>query len=132
VQGIEEVNKMLSKVSKDMQPIVKQVILEVSRVEVETKAKYAVPVDTGRLRSSIHTMEAGTGFQYSDKQGNRYDGTLGTLRVKGDEVAVGTNVEYAKDIHRRGGKNGKGKEFLKIAFENAIPKYLERIKKVLP
>ena len=132
IKGIEELNKTLQKVSKELQPVVRQTILEVSRVEVETKAKYAVPVDTGRLRSSIHTMEKGSNFRYTDKNGNSYDGNLKGLRVSDNEIAIGTNVNYAQDIHRRGGKNGKGQYFLLTAFENAIPKYIQRIKQVLP
>jgi phage gpG-like protein len=132
IKGIDELNKTLQKVSKELQPVVRQTILEVSRVEVETKSKYAVPVDTGRLRASIHTMEKGSNFRYTDKNGNSYDGNLKNLRVSENEIAIGTNVNYAKDIHRRGGKNGKGKEFLEVAFNNAIPKYIQRIKQVLP
>jgi phage gpG-like protein len=131
VKGIEELKKALSKIPVEAQPKVKKSMLEIMRVEVETKAKFSVPVDTGRLRSSIHTMEEGTDYKYSDSEGNRYEGTLSTLKVSKNEVAVGTNVNYADKIHKAGGRGGKGKKFLEIPFTKAVPNLLKKIEEVI-
>jgi len=131
VKGVKELNKALSKIPAEAQPKVKKSILEIMRVEVETKAKFAVPVDTGRLRSSIHTIEEGTGYNYTDSEGKRYDGTLSTLKVSKNEVAVGTNVNYAEKIHKKGGRGGKGAKFLEIPFNQAVPNLLKKIEEVI-
>lgn len=54
-------------------------------------------VDTGRLRNSI-TFATGdySGIgTYSDNEGNRYGDAKARNTPKDDEVAIGTNVEYA-------------------------------------
>jgi phage gpG-like protein len=111
---------------------VKAMILEVALVDIETyaKTKVNIPVDTGRLRASIHTkyvkkpepenkrtkakmieaqseighsiQQSQTTYNYKDNEGNEFDGTL---TEKADEftVIVGTNVKYAKKINRTGG-----------------------------
>lgn len=131
VKGLEELKKALSKIPVEAQPKVKKSMLEIMRVEVETKAKFSVPVDTGRLRSSIHTMEEGTDYKYSDSEGNRYEGTLSTLKINKNEVAVGTNVNYAEKIHNKGGRGGKGAKFLEIPFTKAVPNLLKKIEEVI-
>ena len=131
VKGVKELNKALSKIPVEAQPKVKKSMLEIMRVEVETKAKFAVPVDTGRLRSSIHTTEEGTGYKYTDSEGKGYDGTLGTLKLSKNEVAVGTNVNYANFVHKKGGKGGKGAKFLEIPFTKAVPNLLKKIEEVI-
>ena len=54
-------------------------------------------VDTGRLRNSI-TFATGdySGIgTYSDNEGNRYGDAKARNTPKDDDVAIGTNVEYA-------------------------------------
>ena len=54
-------------------------------------------VDTGRLRNSI-TFATGdySGIgTYTDNEGNRYGDAKARNTPKDDEVAIGTNVEYA-------------------------------------
>ena len=54
-------------------------------------------IDTGRLRNSI-TFATGdySGIgTYSDNDGNRYGDAKARNTPKDDEVAIGTNVEYA-------------------------------------
>ena len=54
-------------------------------------------IDTGRLRNSI-TFATGdySGIgTYSDNEGNRYGDAKARNTPKDDEVAIGTNVEYA-------------------------------------
>ena len=54
-------------------------------------------IDTGRLRNSI-TFTTGdySGIgTYTDNEGNRYDDAKARNTPKDDEVAIGTNVEYA-------------------------------------
>jgi len=90
--------------------------LRVTGFMIESAYKIGVPVDTGRLRSSIHTEHSDqTSFSYSDSEGNTYNGSLG-YRLKPTQVIIGTNVEYAEKIEYRGGKT-KGKGALLTAFE---------------
>lgn len=54
-------------------------------------------IDTGRLRNSI-TFATGDYLgigTYTDNEGNRYDDAKARNTPKDDEVAIGTNVEYA-------------------------------------
>lgn len=96
----------------------RQIVAEVALVDVETYAKAnEIPVDTGRLRNSIHT-EFVNGFgglipkptNYKDDAGNSFDGKL-SASLDNDSVVVGTNLEYAQKINRigGGGKNSRRK-----------------------
>lgn len=133
----------LKKLNKDLEKEIFDTIFAMAKVEIETRAKRYVPVDSGRLRASINTMTQNTDtFNYSDRKGNSYDGKLKTVRPKKNEVFVGTNVEYAKFIHERGGggpysrrtirgakrPKGYGKHFLSKAYNNAMPKIIRAIK----
>jgi hypothetical protein len=91
--------------------------LRVTGFMIESAYKIGVPVDTGRLRSSIHTEHSDqTSFSYSDSKGNTFNGSLG-YKLERTQVIVGTNVEYANKIEYRGGTGGKGKGALLTAFE---------------
>ena len=54
-------------------------------------------IDTGRLRNSItYAADDYSGIgTYTDNEGNRYDDAKARNTPKDDEVAIGTNVEYA-------------------------------------
>jgi phage gpG-like protein len=88
-------------------------------LNTETMAKQAVPVDTGRLKGSIHTE--------ADGISTSADGTRFSQTRNPGEVLVGTNVEYAEIIHFKGGKGGKGQDFLTLSFENASQDLTRRI-----
>lgn len=109
--------------------------LHKSGMNIETAAKQEVPVDTGRLRSSIHfeSSEINRSFTYADQRGNSYSGKF-NVTPRPLEVYAGTNVEYAYDIHRMGGKGGKGEGFLLKAHESEkimlIRRLNQRIKEV--
>jgi ribosomal protein L13E len=90
--------------------------LRVTGFMIESAYKIGVPVDTGRLRSSIHTEHSDqTSFSYSDSKGNTFNGSLG-FKLQPTQVVVGTNVIYAPKIEYQGGKT-KGKGALLTAFE---------------
>jgi ribosomal protein L13E len=90
--------------------------LRVTGFMIESAYKIGVPVDTGRLRSSIHTEHSDqTSFSYSDSKGNTFNGSLG-FKLQPTQVVVGTNVVYANKIEYKGGKT-KGKGALLTAFE---------------
>jgi len=104
--------------------------LRVTGFMIESAYKIGVPVDTGRLRSSIHTEHSDqTSFSYSDSKGNTFTGSLG-YRLKPTQVVVGTNVEYAEKIEYMGGKI-KGKGALLTAFEAETKGLPERLAKLI-
>jgi phage gpG-like protein len=136
-----ELNNLEDRIKKE----VYETLIAMSRVEIETVAKRAVPVDTGRLKSSIMTLtEKRKTYTYTDREGNSYDGKLKTEQAIGYEVLVGTNVEYAIKIHERGGGGAKsnrtvggqkrpkgyGRYFLKNAYDQAIPKMIIAVRKI--
>lgn len=98
---------------------------------IESNYKIAVPVDTGRLQSSIHTETANKRtFNYSDSTGQTYNGKFGLDRLEKTQVVVGTNVEYAAKIEYRGGKT-KGKRALLEAFEKETAGLPARLAKLI-
>lgn len=104
--------------------------LRVTGFMIESAYKIGVPVDTGRLRSSIHTEHSNqTSFSYSDSKGNTYNGSLG-YKLERTQVIVGTNVEYAEKIEYFGGKT-KGKGALLTAFEAETKGLPERLAKLI-
>lgn len=78
-------------------------LLNSAALRLETLAKQKITVDrhivTGRLRSSIHAKLTNTdSYNYSDKDGNTFDGSLKETVSPGKSVVIGTNVEYAQKI----------------------------------
>jgi len=145
VTNINDLQNELNNLEDKLKKEVYETIIAMSRVEIETVAKRAVPVDTGRLKSSIMTLtEKRKTYTYTDRQGNSYDGKLKTEQPIGYEVMVGTNVEYAVHIHEKGGggitskrtvrgqkrPKGYGRYFLKNAYDAAIPKMITAIRKI--
>jgi hypothetical protein len=105
--------------------------LRLTAIMIESSYKIAVPVDTGRLITSIHTEHSDIkAFNYSDREGNNYSGTIG-YDLKPTQVIVGTNVEYAAKIEYRGGKGGKGKGALLDAFESETRGLPDRLTKLI-
>jgi carbon monoxide dehydrogenase subunit G len=116
-----------------LQSLVKKIVgeIRVTGAMVETDYKREVPVDTGRLRSSIHMQHSDNqGHTYSDNQGRMFDGTLPT---KADRytVFVGTNVEYATRIELGQTKTQKGKKALENAFEKNTRGLIGRLEKLI-
>lgn len=85
-------------------------ILWMMGAKAEGFAKDETPVDTGRLRNSITFVtkaEEGKVVNYTDDKGNEYNYTVGA-GLEENSVAIGTNVEYAKDVEiGTGGRAGK-------------------------
>jgi hypothetical protein len=127
-----KVDKLVKEFDKMPDQIQKAMIdeLRLTGLMIESSYKIAVPVDTGRLISSIHTEHSDIkSFNYSDREGNTYNGTLG-YDLKPTQVIVGTNVEYAQKIEYRGGKT-KGKAALLNAFESETRGLPERLAKLI-
>lgn len=102
---------------------------------IETRAKLESPVDTGRLRSSIHAVAIGKtdNFTYSDDEGGVFDGALEEPGTQGNEGTgyVGTNVEYAPEQEFGGGDGKKGgHKFLTRATAEITPKIESELKKL--
>jgi hypothetical protein len=75
-----------------------QEVLRAHGEDFEAAAKQKAPVDTGRFRNSIHTVLPGTAadaYQYSDDQGNSFDGGLTGIPTGPNVVTVGTRTKYA-------------------------------------
>jgi phage gpG-like protein len=105
-----DLKKAISAVSafalKKRADIIEQVAL--SALKIEKDAKLAVPVDTGRLRSSI-------AVDFSNDR-------LG--------AEVGTNVEYSKDVEFGGGGR-MPKPFLFPAAEAERQNFVAKLKQIL-
>ena len=96
IKFTSNVNDILSALEKG-----KRNALTAIGATAETHAKDNITaddlIDTGRLRNSI-TFATGdySGIgTYTDNEGNRYDDAKARNTPKDDEVAIGTNVEYA-------------------------------------
>jgi phage gpG-like protein len=116
-----ELQGLLKKLAKygDDQATMTEQELDASAIRIESEAKRRVPVDTGRLRSSIHIESA----RHSRRELGVQPGEL--------EVYVGTNVEYAHQIHSRGGKGEVGKQFLFVPAEAERVQLIRRLKNQL-
>jgi len=104
IQGVSKLKKEMERLSVQFPDEVRKIILETAIVDIESYAKTNdIPIDTGRLRSSIHTKYTKKiQHNYSDNVGNTYDGTI-RESIDINSVVVGTNVEYAQKINRLGG-----------------------------
>jgi hypothetical protein len=99
---------------------------------IETRAKGYSPVDTGRLRSSIHAVAVGKGesaYTYSDERGNSYNGALDVARSnEGSDIGmVGTNVEYAAEQEFGNGER-RGHKYLTKATLEIQPMLINKLK----
>lgn len=104
--------------------------LSLTAVEIESSYKVNVPLQTARLRTSIHTETKNKkGYSYGDKKGNTYNGSFQT-KAELNQVLVGTNVQYAGIIEQKGGKT-KGQNALKNAFETHTKGIESRIARII-
>jgi hypothetical protein len=70
------------------------------KTEAQLRLSGRKHVVTSRLKNSIYLKaknEVGS-KQYSDLNGKSYNADLTTVKVEANEIAVGTNVEYAAKI----------------------------------
>ena len=125
-QLVQALIKVEGVLNKDVKNIVNQALLA-----IESRAKDKSPVDTGRLRSSIHAVGIGLSDNYrysiqaSDGQpAATYDGALTDADGTDEGIGyVGTNVEYAPEQEFGGNSGNKGgHKFLTLATAEIIPK----------
>lgn len=90
-------------------------------------------VDTGRLRNSItHATPGNSGFtnSYSDDEGNEYTDQIGQVSQDDKSAYIGTNVEYAEEIHE--GRPGLDpNRFLRNAVEQNQDTYRRMIDEIM-
>ena len=93
----------------------------------ELAVKPPIPVDTGRLRASIHPVFHGGGsYKYTDKPGRAFDGTLREKPSNPLEAIVGTNVEYAFDVESRVPYLNPAFQKAKSEFDNKVSKMFKK------
>lgn len=147
IDNFEAFNAQINKILKQFPKRVYGEIYNTALQDVESfmKTKTNIPVDTGRLRASIHTKRPyKPSHHYQDKEGNQYNSTL-TGQVSYENVIVGTNVEYAEYMNERGGggpnsrrtvkgakrPKGYGKGFFDKAVANGEKRLIERMEKLI-
>jgi hypothetical protein len=98
---------------------------------IDRRAKRDCPVDTGRLRSSIHVITAkGISKFPRDFAGEQNDPLPFT--AVGGQAFVGTTVNYAEDVENMIVKTHNGRQpFFSPAVEVEGEKFIENIKKIL-
>lgn len=126
---VQSVVKVQGAMTEEVAGVINQALLA-----IETRAKGYAPVDTGRLRSSIHAVGVGkadTFGAYNDTQGNTYDGKLASAaNNEGTTIGmVGTNVEYAPE-QEFGSERRDGHKFLTRATALIQPKLENELKKL--
>ncbi len=73
----------------------KAIIATALNIEGDAKESSDIPVDTGRLRASIHAeYKDSTKYRYSDNEGRSFDGSL-DVKPSDLQAYVGSNVQYA-------------------------------------
>ena len=105
IEGLKELQAKLNKYSEQKKRQV-DTELQTTALEIETGAKKRCPVDTGRLRSSIH--HRGRDLDYE----------------------ILTDVHYGKYIEYGTSKMG-AKPYMFPAFEFAKPGLMQRISEIL-
>lgn len=144
--GEAEFQAQLKQIMREFPQETRQAVYNTAFVSVETYMKRNdIPVDTGRLRASIHTKSIQKEMHsYQDEDGNTFNGTL-TTSINRDTVAVGTNVEYAELMNERGGggensrrtvggakrSKGYGKGFFDKAVRNGEIQLEKRLRKLI-
>lgn len=126
--AIEKFNAALIKYISVLQTDVSKTVAQ-SAFKLEAMMKRRCPVDTGRLRASIHTtlFNQTPAFSYSDKKGNTFDGSFGHAPKTALTALVGTNVEYA--IYIEAGHSGQAPAgFARISLEELHGGLLSAVK----
>jgi hypothetical protein len=127
VADINKARQSVMEIDIDVTDAVADVINQAT-LAIETRAKEFAPVDTGRLRASIHAVSFAVADNYQYEFGN---GVLDVARNnKGKSSAyVGTNVEYAMD-QEFGLEGVRAKKFLTRATEEIRPKLVEELNRI--
>lgn len=112
--------------------------LEMMGLQAEGDAKLELEntprrVDTGRLRNSItyaHRKHSGFAHTYSDDEGGQFSDDIGDVPEEDKSVYIGTNVEYAPEIHE--GRPGLDpNRFLKNAVQKNESTFKRMLEEVL-
>lgn len=112
--------------------------LEMIGLQAEGDAKLELEnsprrVDTGRLRNSItyaHRNRSGFTNSYSDNEGGDFSDEVGDVPEEDRSVYIGTNVEYAPEIHE--GRPGLDpNRFLKNAVQKNESTFKRMIEETL-
>lgn len=129
VTGIKEAVSALEDYKKTKTEELEDAVDEAT-INVERGAKKKAPVDTGRLRSSIHRTANGlSGVVFTNVEYAPYM-EFGT----GSEVDIPSGLEeYAKQFKGEGKRqvNIPASPFLFPAWEDERPEFIKRIKKIL-
>lgn len=115
--------------SDEINRVVQDELVATALVDVETFAKDKITSDghvvTGRLRASIHTETlTDTTHNYTDSEGQGFNGSLQQKPKNLNEVFVGTNVIYAMKIERLD-------SFMRAAYVNGKSKINDNVKRAL-
>lgn len=126
---VQSMVKVQGKLMEEAKPIINQALLA-----IETRAKEYAPVDTGRLRSSIHAVPVGTtdmSFVYGDETGRQFDGSLqSAVGNAGSNIGmVGTNVGYAA-AQEFGGEGRPAHKYLTTATLEIQSMLVNELKKI--
>jgi len=128
---IQKALRAFDRYSKQKQEAIREQTVR-SAYAVHADAVNNCPVRTGRLRSSLHVKtDANNGWNYSDREGQNFNGSLDVYVTKGSAV-VGTNVEYASDVEYGEVHTKSGTQpFLAPAAEKEKPRYINAITQIL-
>lgn len=107
IEGLEEFNRYIENITTQIENEVSAFIGQTA-YKIERDAKLLCPVDTGRLRQSIHT-------QYNN----------GELKAK-----VGTNMEYSASVEW-GTFRQHAQPYMIPAFTKWKPKFIDGLKDIL-
>lgn len=130
----ERLLRKLNHIDKELTPAPRTELAKFLMEAGENLATYVkqqpegiMPVITGRLRASVHSKHKPTeNFLYTDKHGEAFSGGLKANIKEGEEVVVGTNVEYAFKVDLRKGFMRKAKtEFMPI-FDRELKKLAQK------
>ena len=119
-EAVAKIKAYQSGMEEKLVKLVKETGFRIHRLAV----KPPIPVDTARLKSSIHPVFHGGGsYKYTDDMGRAFDGSLKEKPANPFEVIVGTNVEYAFDVESR-------VPFLNPAFQKAKSEFDNQVNKM--
>jgi hypothetical protein len=129
----------LDKLERDYKNFSKEKIAAINKevdrtaFAIDKRAKEDCPVNTGRLRSSIHviTNRKNTHSIQNKESGQIFDVSLPFTALPG-QAYVGTTVEYAQDVedHVMQTKNGR-QPFFSPAVEIEGSKFIDNLSKIL-
>lgn len=105
-----------------------------SAFQIDRDAKREVPVDFGRLKSSLRVRHNDLSSDvYTDVEYAPFvEFGTGNLVFTGSDFVFSTEIkDYAKQFQRGGNRNRIAKPFLFPAWEGERPKFIKRVRKLL-